>query len=115
MRYYQQPRQYNNLLCKSIKFPTKTDYSLVKKPHDTSKFLAFLTQKKDRPDIKRMPYRNQKQFFRLDREYDENLVAQHEWKTRSCKSQVQPALLANLVKERKYLFKKYLIEESARN
>ena len=62
-----------------------------------------------------MPYQDQKLFFRLDREYDRNLVDQHKWKVKNTADKNQQALLANLRRDRRNLFRKYITDETRRN
>jgi hypothetical protein len=40
-------------------------------------------------DIKNLDYHKQKKFFRLDREFDENLVEQHKWKLKNTTDKAQ--------------------------
>lgn len=56
LRYYEEPRQYNNLLCNSFKFPTKTEHRCFKQ-EGKGTVLSFQTRKKDHLDIKKLPYR----------------------------------------------------------
>jgi hypothetical protein len=62
-------------------------------------------------EIKNLPYKAQKTFFRLDREFDANLVEQHKYKTKMTQDKIQQALLARLKTDRRTLFKQYICEE----
>ena len=59
-------------------------------------------------NVSRMPYQDQKEFFRLDREHDQLLLDQHEWKTKKTFNQMGRALDANLNRERINCFKQFL-------
>lgn len=70
--------------------------------------LSFVSGR-DKPDIQKLPYQEQKPFFRFERQHDLNLVLQHAWKTkRTLIDDGRKGLLANLVRDRNNLFKKFV-------
>lgn len=97
-----------------MRFPTKT-ISTKTQLINGKRVLSFNSTRYHPCDIKKLPYKDQKTFFKLDREYDANLVAQHNWKTKVADDKGRRGLLANLCRDRKNLFKKYIAEESRRN
>jgi serine phosphatase RsbU (regulator of sigma subunit) len=66
-------------------------------------------------DIKNLDYHKQKKFFRLDREFDQNLVEQHRRKLKNTTDKAQQALLANLKREQLRLFRQYISEQKEKN
>ena len=105
MDYYEEPRQYNALHEDGIKFPTRTHLTGVG-PSGALTFSA--SRERADVDIAMIPYQDQKEFFRLDREHDQVLLDQHEWKTKKTFNQVGRALDANLNRERINCFKQFL-------
>ena len=106
MDYYAEPRQYNALEADACKYPTRTH---LIEGQSTAGVLRF-SDLRERPnvDVGAMAYHDQKEFFRLDREHDQLLIEQHEWKTRKSLNQVGRALNANLNRERINIFKQFL-------
>lgn len=71
MDYYEKTRQYDALNHTSIKFPTRTN--LVSRDHGK---LSFGSKRKHADiDVSVIAYHDQKEFFRLDRQHDEILMA----------------------------------------
>ena len=67
MDYYGEPRQYNALNEDRIKFPTRTHLTGVGE-HGGLTFSG--SRERADVDIAMIPYQDQKEFFRLDREHD---------------------------------------------
>ena len=114
MDYYEEARQYNALEFETFKYPTRTH--LVQGQSPKAKGLRF-TELRERPniDVGMMPYQDQKEFFRLDREHDNCLLEQHEWKNKRTTNKLDKALMANLNRERTIIFKQFMNERKRQN
>lgn len=95
-------------------YPTKTMPTGFLKIR-SQKAIKMVSGRQHTVDIKNLEYHKQKKFFRLDREYDQNLVEQHKWKLKNTADKAQQAMQANLKRERLRLFRQYITEQKEKN
>lgn len=90
------------------------NFKCIKTIYTKNRFLSLGVMKKNREraiNIASLNYQDQKEFFALDKAYNQVFVDRHEKKVKLDKDQLSKALMANLKRERILQFKQFLHED----
>ena len=110
---YNKMKQYNHEKIEKVMYPnydTFKNFGAVQfQDNDLKKVNSLmLTTKRERPhalDLARMSYKQQKEFFKLDQEYDRIFIEQHQHKISVKKDPHNKALMSKLKQERTQMFR----------
>lgn len=95
-------------------YPTANNFKRVTKINARNTGVS-LTSERDRSiDLVHLPYHDQKEFFRLDRAYEDAFVQKHSQKVGVKKDPLNKALMANLKKDRIRVFRQFLNDDTHR-